>query len=62
MQLFKDPAPAGGKKVEWKEVINAADGVAKQATTSKYSQLVLITWCLWVPISRSCDRFLLMKL
>ena len=35
LQLFKDPAPMGAKKVEWEEVIGAANGIAKHATTSK---------------------------
>ena len=48
MQLFKERAPIGAKKVEWKEVVSAADGVAKQATTSKYSSFVLINRCLRV--------------
>lgn len=34
LSLFKEPAPCGGKKVEWKEVITAAEGVAKHATTA----------------------------
>lgn len=34
LSLFKEPAPREGKKVEWKEVITAAEGVAKHATTA----------------------------
>lgn len=34
LTLFSEAAPGGGKKVEWKEVITAAEGVAKQATTA----------------------------